>query len=283
MLDRQTLNSAIRMGVRKSEGKTSTEVVQSVMDAIDIAMELNASYQEVLAAPLQPTFSQPSPSQRVERTLEIEPPPPNMAAMTTEVPGPALEPSMIVMPTEGETSEAIADYSKKQELRVRSMFVGKSKPKVTLMALMEWASIKFPMQIKIVPRGREEEITLDRSLYSIPFVGDNKNNERESTIKVSYKHPALSAEMECGKAIRVADVQEEFPNVPAFLEGIKDQARELYKVRPQRIEGFAPAGPDLSQQHRMMMSAARGAQRPSMPISFADSDVSARPDVKVVE
>lgn len=259
-LTRSTLLSAIRMGLRLSQGKPPDAQAEKVLEAIDMAIEIQGGVPAVESPGLDN-----SPV-----TFEAPPPNPESVSQAPEVvPEPLAPPSMIHVATDHTANQEIEKLRVKKAngLKVKSLFLGGSKNRVTLADLMNWAASNFPMTIKIIPLGRTEPVELQRKLYTIPLSGEPQNREKESTIKIAYHHPSLDQTMEVGSSIRVGDVQEEFPNRDELLKAIAEQGRQLYRLRPQRIEGAAPGTPPLEQQHRLMMS-----KKPGVDITFGDAD-----------
>jgi hypothetical protein len=163
-------------------------------------------------------------------------------------------------------------------LRVKRLFIG-NKLRIGMEGLAKWANQEFPRTIRVVPRGVDHEIELELAVKIFPMVGDGRDYEKESSIKITYRHPSLGPDMEVGISIRVADAQDSFPDVAECLERIKIQAVELYRQRPRYIESLAPTGPGLDGQYRSIPhpSSAKSKteihkQRANPAITFIDSE-----------
>ena len=280
--------SAIRMGLRRAVGKDAEAHTQSVLDAIEMAMELEAS----MTGPAPP-ISRPAPSPVLDSTAMA--PPPNPAAVEefspVEVvvepeaerapirpplaqtpPPPGVEKNLVVLASkDSDIDRAVKDSRQATPLRVRSVFMRNGSPKIKLEDVMGWVVTNFPLRISIVPAGMETEVTLERKVYSIPCTVEAK----ESVAKVSYNHMKMDSRGEVGIGIRVGDVIENgYPVMGDILQNIKAQAVEMYKARPAMIEGKAPTGPDLFGSHRQMSTAIHDPRKRATapPMKFADAD-----------
>ncbi len=242
-LERGSLVSAIRAGLRRSSGQGPDIQAAAIMDAVDLLIEIQSGVEDRIAVPptepKDPPILPPNP-----RAIEISP-----AAVSKFSP-----PSRIIHGTDQATTTAIQEHRQAQGLRVKRTFLGGSKNRVGLIDLSKWAQGNFPLTIQVTPVGYTEPVELERNVYTMPLMGEQGGREKESTVKVVYKHPKMDSTMEVGSGMRVGDFQDAWPDVNEHLNVIRNQARELYKRRGQMIEGREPKGPPLEQQHRSALS-----------------------------
>jgi hypothetical protein len=276
-MNRTTLESAITMGLKRAQAR-SLPPAPCIADAIEMAMELERS--------LTPQVNGKS-TQVVEMEPEEVVLPPNPRAvldtlstqMDPTLSPPARDPdlspdpkSVVIADEAALVREINAPKKQPNGLRVKSLYVG-GKLRVGMEDLAKWANHSFPRTIRIVPRDVDHEIELELQVKIFPMTGDGRNYEKESTIKVVYKHPSVGSDLEAGVPIRVADFQDGFPDVPELLGRIKAQAVELYRQRPKYIEGRAPAGPGLMDQHRLIRSNTQNKPKGGgASITFIDDD-----------
>jgi hypothetical protein len=278
------------MGIRRSEGKSVPEVTESVLMAIEMAMELQKSMNGTVPAnnsgspeldssamppPPNPAAVQESGVTDVPPMPEPEPEPEPIVVKTVQVPRtPPPPPSDNLVVLASSDSDIDRAVSETRKPRVRSVFMRGGSTKVKIEDVMGWIVNSFPLQLKVHPKGIDQEIILDRKVYAIPCQGEGRKNEKESVAKICYKHPKMDSTMEVGVGIRVGDVEEGYPIVGDVLLQIQAQAAEMYKARPATIEGKAPSGPDLYGAHRAMSSAINDPRRraEAPPMKFKDAD-----------
>ena len=276
-MTRDTMASAINMGIRRSAGKSPEAVADSILLAIEMAMELEESMK---GAGLPASSKQPLPPGPVLDSEPMISPPPNPGAIqedyapveTEPIRHPVVPPlappkNLVTLATSDvDIDRAVREAPKP---RVRSVFMRGRGAKIKLEDVMSWVVANFPGTIPVIPKGVEQQIVLNRKIYAVPCSGEGRTNEKESVAKIAYNHPKMDSTMEVGLGIRVGDVDEQgYPVVDDILARIKEQARELYKSRPPMIEGRAPSGPTLENAFRAVT-----APKPvRTAMKFADAD-----------
>lgn len=273
-MNRSTLISAINMGLKRAAARGGNSA-ESVADAIEVAIELESSMNPPATRKIsqqednQDLPPNPVAIQTVAERDYLDPTRARPAEDPDMAPSPP-RPSLVIPASEAELNQEIRDRRGESGLKVRKLFLG-TKLHVGLEDLMAWVARSFPATIRITPINVDHEIELVRNVAMFPMTGDNLKNEKESTVKVTYKHPGLGSDMEVGLPIRVGDAQEEFPPVKPMLDRLIANARELYKARPKYVESRAPTGPNLYEQHSMSKRVGTPGKGPA-PIMFMDAD-----------
>lgn len=284
-MTRHTLESAIGMGLRRTTGQALQKQIDSIVLAIELAIDMSGGQQltstdaaptkgkspdsDISSLPPSPESVVPAPVLEVEAVKETV----AIDRTTTNLPPP--EPRLIVEATMAD----IDTERSKHPPKVKSIFLGGRSTRKTMLNVAEWCANNFPATIMIRPRDIDHDIELRRNIMSYPCAGENMKHEKESVVKLVYKHPNMDSSMEVGQGIRVGDIEENgWPPVEVILNAIKDQAREMYRKREKYIEGRAPEGPPLEQSLRMTSAAIDDLRKGKRPqnntgsITFGDAD-----------
>lgn len=275
-MTRNTLKSAIKMGLSRSSGKPLDGQIDSVLMAIELAMEMSGDSPPVPAEviPKSPGSDflppPPSPESVVEASvIEVKP-----NVKEPEAPPPPVDntPKLVVSAS---MRDIDSEVPKRKDVKVRSVFLGGSKKRVKMMDVAQWCSQQFPATISVIPRDVDKEISLNRNIHSYPCSGESVGKETESIIKLIYKHPKMDQTMEVGVPIRVGDIEEKgWPDTQAIMAKIYDQAREMYRAREKYIEGAAPTSPPMDQSFRIAVNGIqnKGVAQERGSITFGEAD-----------
>jgi hypothetical protein len=245
-MTRETLLSAIDMGLNRARQRQThpDKWNEHIADAIEIALDIEQRmFGKQPHTPEPAEMPPPNPVSLAdpEEISEAHPPQPGDAA-----------PSVIIA-DEAALNAALNERSKSSDrpgvkLKSSLFMGGRQRARVGMEALTIWANQNFPRDLDVIPNGIEKKITLRLEVRPYPCVGDGRKNEFNSTVKVTYKHPNVSSDLEVGESICVGDVQESMPDVDAVIGRIRKQAQSLYASRPKMIEGRAERGPTLQEQ-----------------------------------
>lgn len=258
-MTRASLRTAIKFGISKAKGKTEREAEDMIIDAVEMAFEIERE-----------TSSHPEPTKvevirrqdhPVDGIASLSPPPapssvqsaPEIIQMEgTDIENHAVPEvkSLIHLADESVKIDDVrrqisAEKAKSGPIKIRSLNLSGKAKRPGMEELMQWCQATFPREISFIPKGKEKPVTVEIALRPIPMAGEVKGREKESSIKVCYRHPSLGTDMEIGVPIRCGDIAESMPDPNEIINRIKAQGIEMYKQRPRSIESSSPDSESL--------------------------------------
>lgn len=211
------MQRAVTVGLTRSEGKPIGAMVDAVMDAIEMALALEAEERASKPLDLQEI-------RNIEPVVPVAPvsaPPPPSSASVVEDRVPARSPE--------ESSDIGAQAGVQRVTSLRG--IDSERPKLTLQKLVEVLHSHTPEEIEIereLPDGGKRKVTLVRNVIA---------DVMTDTARLVYKHPMAGDDM---AVVSVINVSDGIPDLRAVIDDSRSRAKRLYALRPAHIEPAAP-------------------------------------------
>jgi len=202
-MNRETILKAVKLGLRRSQGKSLDDVAESVVTSMEIAMEMAAE-------------------ETAERPLDFP-----MVSVNPPVPPQAVHP---VGPDGGGLIDTVSEsYNANPAPEMRSL--RRSAQPISLEKLLEVLHSHAPESIEITvthPERGPRIVRLTRNVIADPIA---------KGARLVYKHPDLSDEM---AVTTVFNAEGDPPDLAAAMADIRRRAEKLYAPRPRYIEPAPP-------------------------------------------